>query len=76
MLTDTSKRDYVIGNPPYLRAVEIDREKRGAYCEAIDSMTRGCDLLVGIIDDEKYPSLFVVGSQEPIGPLGSNCSEM
>lgn len=41
LLTDAPKCDYVIGNPPYLRAVEIDREKRDAYCEAIDSMTRG-----------------------------------
>lgn len=42
--------DFVVGNPPYVRATEIDREKRALYCAALPSMTSGCDLYVGFFD--------------------------
>lgn len=42
--------DFVVGNPPYVRATEIDREKRALYCAALESMTSGCDLYVGFFE--------------------------
>lgn len=42
--------DFVVGNPPYVRATEIDREKRALYCAALQSMTSGCDLYVGFFE--------------------------
>lgn len=42
--------DFVVGNLPYVRATEIDREKRALYCAALESMTSGCDLYVGFFE--------------------------
>lgn len=42
--------DYVVGNPPYVRASDIEREKRDAYCKALPSVTAGSDLYVGFFD--------------------------
>ena len=41
--------DYVVGNPPYLRATEIDPIVRDLYCNEVSSMTRGCDLFIAFI---------------------------
>lgn len=42
--------DFVVGNPPYVRATEIDRVKRELYCASLPSVTNGCDLYVGFFD--------------------------
>lgn len=49
VLEPSSKFDYVIGNPPYLRSTEINTEAREKYCAAISSMTKGCDLFIAFI---------------------------
>lgn len=49
LLSDIGQVDYVIGNPPYLRATEIPAALREAYCSHLETMTRGCDLFVGFI---------------------------
>lgn len=49
LLADLVACDYVVGNPPYLRASDIDPASRLAYCSAIESMTKGCDLFIGFI---------------------------
>ncbi len=41
--------DYVVGNPPYVRAVEIDAGAREEYCRVVSSMTKGCDLFIAFI---------------------------
>lgn len=50
ILSDVPSCDFVAGNPPYVRATEIDREKRDRYCDALDCMTSGCDLYIGFFD--------------------------
>lgn len=50
LLSEIEPCDYVIGNPPYLRATEIDPRLREDYVAACDTMTRGCDLFVGFIE--------------------------
>lgn len=49
LLYPTTKCDYVVGNPPYLRATEIDPDAREAYCKQLTTMTKGCDIFVGFI---------------------------
>ena len=44
------KCSYVVGNPPYIRACEIDASVRDVYLKALPSFTRGCDLYVGFFD--------------------------
>lgn len=39
--------DYIIGNPPYLRATEIPPNAREKYVDRLSSMTKGCDIFVG-----------------------------
>lgn len=50
LLTSIEPCDYTIGNPPYLRATEIDPHDRVEYVKACTTMTRGCDLFVGFIE--------------------------
>ena len=50
LLADVAPCDYVVGNPPYLRATEIPSEARGQYCKRLSAMTRGCDIFVGFIE--------------------------
>lgn len=49
LLTSQGKADYVIGNPPYLRATDIPEDARKQYCKRFSSMTRGCDIYVAFI---------------------------
>lgn len=42
--------DIVIGNPPYIRATDLDKDKRRAYVGAIESMSAGTDIYVGFFD--------------------------
>ncbi len=50
ILDDVPVCDFIVGNPPYVRSTDINREKRSAYCKALRSMTAGCDLYVGFFD--------------------------
>lgn len=49
LLSDPEPCDFVIGNPPYLRAAEIDPDAREEYCQRLEAMTKGCDIFVGFI---------------------------
>lgn len=50
LLADTVPCDYVIGNPPYIRATDIPTETRDLYCNQLSAMTKGCDIFVGFIE--------------------------
>ena len=47
LLHDTIPADYVIGNPPYLRASDIPADSREKYVSQLSTMTKGCDIFVG-----------------------------
>ena len=50
ILSQVPACDFVVGNPPYVRATEIDRTKRELYCRVLPSVTSGCDLYVSFFD--------------------------
>ena len=50
ILDDVPAADFIVGNPPYVRAVEIDRTKRSLYVKRLSSVTTGCDLYVSFFD--------------------------
>ncbi|WP_444150229.1 Eco57I restriction-modification methylase domain-containing protein [Bifidobacterium bifidum] len=50
ILDDVPAADFIVGNPPYVRAVEIDRTKRSFYVKRLSSVTTGCDLYVSFFD--------------------------
>ena len=50
LLFDDIPADYVIGNPPYLRATEIPSSARKKYVDKLSSMTKGCDVYVGFFE--------------------------
>lgn len=50
ILDDVPSCDFVIGNPPYVRATKIDRRKRVLYVKQQRSVTMGCDLYVSFFD--------------------------
>ena len=50
ILDDIPAADFIVGNPPYVRAVEIDRTKRSLYVKRLSSVTTGCDLYVSFFD--------------------------
>lgn len=41
--------DFVVGNPPYVRASDLPRFQREKYCSLYQTMTMGCDLYVAFI---------------------------
>lgn len=47
LLTDELSADFVVGNPPYLRATEIPPEARDRYIARFSTMTKGCDIFIG-----------------------------
>lgn len=49
LLSKVVKCDYVVGNPPYLRAKEISEDRRKEYCSRYSAMTMGCDIFVSFI---------------------------
>ncbi len=49
LLSKVVKCDYVVGNPPYLRATEIPKDIRKEYCSRYSAMTMGCDIFVSFI---------------------------
>lgn len=51
ILDDIPAADFIVGNPPYVRAVEIDRTKRSLYVKRLSSVTTGCDLYVSFFDE-------------------------
>lgn len=46
----SSSVDFVIGNPPYIRAESIPRELRSRYVERCKTMTDGSDIYVGFFE--------------------------
>lgn len=50
ILSNESNVDFVIGNPPYIRGIEIDRKIRSTYCDVLESFTLGTDIYVGFIE--------------------------
>jgi len=49
LLSETTKCDYIIGNPPYLKAIEIPQDIRKVYCSRLSTMTMGSDIFIGFI---------------------------
>ena len=55
LLSEKSQCTWVVGNPPYVRAADIDPGTRKRYMEALAaeapcSFTRGCDLYVAFLE--------------------------
>jgi len=50
ILSPVQDCDFVVGNPPYVRATDIDRSKRELYSKTLPSVTNGCDLYVSFFD--------------------------
>lgn len=44
------KADFVVGNPPYVRASALNSSMRDAYASFLPSVTRGCDLYISFYD--------------------------
>lgn len=42
--------DFVVGNPPYVRATDLPRTQREEYCSRYQTMTMGCDIYVAFIE--------------------------
>lgn len=47
LLSERVPCDFVVGNPPYLRATEIPAESRDKYVSELSTMTKGCDIYIG-----------------------------
>ena len=47
LLSGEISADFVVGNPPYLRAAEIPPDARDKYIARFSTMTKGCDIFVG-----------------------------
>lgn len=50
LLADPLSADYVVGNPPYIRATDLSVEQRKTYCSRYRAMSMGCDLYVAFIE--------------------------
>lgn len=51
LLHDTDLRtDFVVGNPPYIRATDMPAEKRKAYAALLECVTLGTDIFVGFYE--------------------------
>lgn len=50
LLVELPKADWVIGNPPYVRSNQIDREKRVEYARRLECVTMGTDLYIGFYE--------------------------
>ena len=50
LLAESVTADFVIGNPPYVRATDIGSGLRKEYCGIHQTMTMGCDLYVAFIE--------------------------
>lgn len=50
ILADAPLADFIVGNPPYVRASEIDRQTRDLYCSLLPSVSASCDLYVSFFD--------------------------
>lgn len=50
LLSEVPTAQWVVGNPPYVRASLIPREQRRAYGEVLSSVTMGSDLYVGFFE--------------------------
>lgn len=50
LLANVPKARWVVGNPPYVRASLIPRNRRQAYGEALSCVTMGSDLYVGFFE--------------------------
>lgn len=60
--------DFVVGNPPYIRAEMIPRERRLQYLERCTTMTEGTDIYVGFIEKG-------LRSLKPTGKLCFICAD-
>ncbi len=47
---ESKSADFVIGNPPYIRAEAIPRDLRTRYVDACATMTEGSDIYVGFFE--------------------------
>lgn len=47
---DNLQADYVVGNPPYIRATDIPPAQRKAYAEVLSCVSLGTDIFVGFYE--------------------------
>lgn len=50
LLADVPEARWVVGNPPYVRATQIPRERREQYCRELSTFTLGSDIYVGFFE--------------------------
>ena len=50
LFSENYEADFVVGNPPYVRATDLDNEQRKKWCRTFETMTMGCDLYVAFIE--------------------------
>lgn len=60
--------DFVVGNPPYVRATDISAAKRTQYSKLLECFTNGTDLFVGFFDR-------ALGLLKSGGVLGYICAD-
>ncbi|PJM79291.1 Eco57I restriction-modification methylase domain-containing protein [Bifidobacterium scaligerum] len=68
LLSRIPKADWVVGNPPYIRATDMDAAIRDRYMAVNDSMTAGTDIYVGFFDHG-------IDALKPDGRLCFICSD-
>ena len=47
---NAGKADFVVGNPPYVRAVKIPDAVRNAYVQKLQAFSRGADLYIAFLE--------------------------
>lgn len=50
LLSETRQADFVVGNPPYVRAADLNNKQRKEYCQRFETMTMGSDIYVAFIE--------------------------
>jgi len=68
LLTKAPQADWVVGNPPYIRATDMDADTRARYMAVNDSMTAGTDIYIGFFDHG-------IDTLKPEGNLCFICSD-
>lgn len=63
LLSELPMFDFVIGNPPYVRATQISENDKKQYLQIFETVSRGTDLYVGFIEQ----------SLKHIKPTGKLC---
>ena len=60
--------DFIVGNPPYIRAMQIDQQTRKEYMKACPTMSLGTDIYIGFFE-------MGLRSLKPEGVLSFICAD-